>query len=107
MKLQAKQMLFTKLVADLLDFAHEDGYEVIFSYAFRCKDCPVGQEKSLHKKCLAIDLELFRDGKYLTETEDHRPLGDYWESLHPLCCWGGRFKKEDGNHYSITHNGRK
>jgi hypothetical protein len=26
-------------------------------------------------------------------------LGEFWEGLHPLCRWGGRFN--DGNHYSI------
>lgn len=56
-----------------------------------------------HELSLGADLNLFRDGVYLTETEDHRPLGEYWESLYPLCRWGGRFG--DGNHYSITHEG--
>ena len=62
---------------------------------------------------LAIDLDLFKDGEgfemgckvYLTKTEDHRKLGEFWESLHPLCRWGGRFG--DGNHYSLEHGGVK
>lgn len=51
---------------------------------------------SWHEKGLAIDLNLFKDGKYLTSTESHRELGELWESLGGT--WGGRFK--DGNHYS-------
>ena len=64
-----------------------------------------GIRNSLHENSLAIDLNLFKDGKYLSETEDHRQLGEYWESLDDDCCWGGRFK--DGNHYSIAHCGKK
>jgi hypothetical protein len=60
---------------------------------------------SNHKQRLAIDFNLFKDGVFLQGTEDHRPLGEYWESLDPLCRWGGRFN--DGNHYSIEHEGIK
>jgi len=61
----------------------------------------VGEKNSLHKKCLAIDLELFKGPKYLQKTEDHRELGEFWESLDPENSWGGHFK--DGNHYSIVY----
>jgi hypothetical protein len=45
---------------------------------------------------LAIDLNLFdSDGTYLTDTEDHRRLGEWWEAQGGI--WGGRFN--DGNHY--------
>lgn len=64
-----------------------------------------GISNSLHTDRLAIDFNLFRNGVWLKTTEDHLPLGQFWEKLHPLCCWGGRFG--DGNHYSITHQGRK
>jgi hypothetical protein len=66
-----------------------------------------GIANSLHIDGLAVDLLLFKDGKYLTQTEDYTPLGTYWESLHPLCRWGGRFtSRPDGNHFSITWQGR-
>ena len=105
MTLGDKQKLFSRLVPRLLDKAHELGYEVTLGHAMRCQDCKVGKPYSLHKSKLAIDLNLFKNGKYLTKTSDHEPLGLYWESLNPLCKWGGRF--QDGNHYSITHGGRK
>lgn len=64
-----------------------------------------GIRASVHQLAIAIDLNLFRDGIYLTRTEDHRLLGEYWETLHPLCRWGGRWG--DGNHYSLEYQGRK
>lgn len=64
-----------------------------------------GIRNSLHELQLAQDYQLFRDGKYLEGTEAHRRLGEYWEGLHPLCRWGGRFG--DGGHYSMEWGGRK
>ncbi len=113
MTLSDKQKLFARLVPRLIDRAHELGYEVTFGDFFRDPRShgKLGAKKaygnafSCHKIRLAADLNLFRDGKYLTQTEDHRELGEWWEAQHPLCCWGGRF--EDGNHYSLTHEGMK
>lgn len=64
-----------------------------------------GIRESVHGLSLAVDLNLFRAGKFLANSKDHEPLGVYWESLHPDCRWGGRWG--DGNHYSIQHEGRK
>ena len=55
-------------------------------------------KNSFHNNALADDFNLFRNGLYLRRTEDHKPIGDKWESLDPLCSWGGRWG--DGNHYS-------
>jgi len=71
----------------------KDGWNNVFNnpvFKYRPADC---------------DFNLFKDGVFLQGTEDHRPLGEYWESLDPLCRWGGRFN--DGNHYSIEHEGIK
>lgn len=114
MKLGEKQELFSQLYSHLIQYAIKSGYSVRMGDVFR--DPRVhgkpGHKKgysaaySCHKWKIAGDINLFKDGKYLTGTEDHRPLGEYWESLHPLCRWGGRFKKPDGNHYSLTHQGK-
>lgn len=106
-----KQRRFARMVARLLDRAHEMGYEVTLGDAYR--DPRVfgkfgerrgyGAAKSAHKQRLAIDLNLFRDGKYLDKSEDHRALGEWWEAQGGT--WGGRFS--DGNHYSLEHNGCK
>ena len=62
-----------------------------------------GRKFSNHKIKLAIDLNLFKDGVYLTKTSDHEFAGLFWEEMGGE--WGGRF--EDGNHYSLEHNGRR
>lgn len=106
-----KQRVFTRMVADLILFAYDNGYELTLGDAYRDPRVhgSVGQKKSysssnsLHKSRLAIDLNLFKDGKFLSSTEDHSLLGEYWESIGGT--WGGRFK--DGNHYSLEHQGRK
>lgn len=113
MTLGEKQRLFTKLVVNLLEFIHSRGYETTFGDAYRDprafgeigKDGPYGHKASGHKQRLAIDINLFLDGKHLTSDKDHEPFGVWWESQHELCRWGGRFK--DGNHYSLEHNGVK
>jgi hypothetical protein len=63
----------------------------------------VGITNSLHCLGLAIDLVLCKHGAPLWATEAYRDLGMYWESLDPLCSWGGHFN--DGGHFSITHGG--
>ena len=111
------QQAFTKLVAALILYAHEKGYGFTFGEALRPPELAKlyakqgkGIRNSLHCIGLAIDLNLFKNNQYLDSTEAHRPLGEYWESLaRPglTTVWGGRFKKPDGNHYSIEYQGRK
>jgi hypothetical protein len=110
--LQSKQSRFARMVAALIVKATELGYEVTFGEAYRTPEQAAlnaksgkGISNSLHTERLAIDLNLFRDGKYLADTESHRPLGEWWESIGG--AWGGGFAKPDGNHYSLAHNGRK
>lgn len=103
MSLRQKQSKFVRMVALLILYAYEQGYELTFGDAYRDLRCDYGHPASLHRSRLAIDLNLFRDGEYLQKTEDHRLLGEFWESIGG--SWGGRFK--DGNHYSLAHEGRK
>jgi len=95
MSLRKKQSRFTYLVSKLIQYAYSEGYELTFGDAYAKSGHILG---SYHYKRLAIDFNLFKDGKYLDKTEDHKFLGEYWESLDPMCVWGGRFS--DGNHYS-------
>lgn len=110
--LRQKQSLFVRLTGLLIEEAYARGYELTFGEALRTPEqaklnaaSGKGISNSLHKDRLAIDLNLFKDGIFLSKSEDHRPLGEWWEKLHPLCRWGGRFN--DGNHYSLEHEGRK
>jgi hypothetical protein len=101
--LSAKQQRFTKMIAMLINHAEFVGYGLTFGDAYRDDRCAYGQPFSLHKKRLAVDFNLFKDGVFLSSTQDHEPLGIYWESIGGT--WGGRFK--DGNHYSLEHEGFK
>ena len=112
MTLREKQSLFATLAARLIQHATGLGYEVTFGEAYRSPEEAArlaklgkGILQSLHTDRLAIDLNLFKDDHYLSSTEAHRPLGEWWEQQHDLCRWGGRFG--DGNHYAITHGGRQ
>lgn len=112
MTLREKQSLFASLVALLIQRAMAQGFEVTLGEAYRSPEEAArlaqlgkGIAASLHTQKLAIDLNLFKDGRYLSSGESHRPLGEWWERQHPLCRWGGRFN--DGNHYSLEHGGRK
>jgi hypothetical protein len=112
MTLGEKQRLFTRLVGELIGWAYANGYELTVGDAFRdprVHGIP-GERKagsyaaaySVHKLRLAIDLNLFRDGKYLTSDADHAPLKDFWESI------GGAPRIDgDSNHYSLEHEGRR
>ncbi|EMV5777726.1 M15 family metallopeptidase, partial [Escherichia coli] len=64
-----------------------------------------GIRNSLHTLRLAVDFNLFINGKYQADTDAYRPLGEYWESIGGT--WGGRFSRADGNHFSLEHNGVK
>lgn len=112
MTLREKQSLFVGLVASLIQEAHRQGFEVTFGETYRSPEEAArlaklgkGIRNSLHTVRLAIDLNLFRNGMYLSSGESHRPLGEWWERQHALSRWGGRFG--DPNHYSLEHEGRK
>ena len=107
MTLRERQSNFARMAADLIIHAFEMGFTVTLGDAFRDPRLhgAMGEKKgygaanSFHKQRLAIDLNLFKDGKYLEGTEAHRPLGEWWESQGG--SWGGRFASRDGNHYSL------
>mgnify|MGYP003147252320 CR=1 FL=1 len=112
MSLRKKQSKFVWMVMGLLAWGKENGYEFTFAEAYRTpaqaklnSKAGVGIVNSLHCSRLAIDLNVFKDGVWLKQTEDLTPLGEYWETLGG--AWGGRFKRRDGNHFSLAHNGRK
>lgn len=106
-----KQRRFTAMVAKLIEWAYDNGYELTFGDAYRDPRLHgemgvkkgYGATNSCHKLRLAIDLNLFQGGSYLSSTEDHLPMGEYWESIGGT--WGGRF--QDGNHYALSHGGFK
>ena len=105
MKLVNEQQLFAQAISRLILRANELGYEVTLGEAWRPQWVAEEYERqgkgiknSFHTIRLAIDLNLFKDGKYLTATADYLPVGKAWEEMGGT--WGGRFRKRDGNHFS-------
>ena len=105
-----KQSKFTNMIADLIKKSYELGYQMTFAEAYRPPDVAKiyasqgrGIVNSLHCQRLAVDFNIFKDGKLLTDGKDFEDLGKYFESIGG--AWGGRFK--DGNHFSLEHNGVK
>lgn len=108
------QRLFMRLVPRLIDYIHEQGYECTGGDLYRDprvfgeigERLGYGHPNSNHKRKLAIDINLFRNGAYLAKTEDHKPIGEWWKQQHELCRWGGDFPDPDGNHYSLFWGGQ-
>ena len=104
------QQEFAEKFADFIGRLHIAGYKVTYGEAYRTKEQAeinakkgIGSANSLHCDRLAMDINLFLNGKYLSKTEDYKIAGEIWEKMGG--CWGGRFS--DGNHFSIAFMGRK
>ena len=87
-------------VAKLVTYATEQGFVVTGGELFRTPEqqeiyVKTGRSKtmnSIHLKRCAIDLNFFKDGKLTYDIPTLKPVGDYWESLHPKNEWGGNWK---------------
>jgi len=93
MTLRQRQSEFVRMVGLLIQYATQQGYEITFGDAWASAG---HKDNSFHYKRLAIDLNLFKNGRYLTSTKSHEPLGQFWISIGG--SWGGAW--DDGNHYS-------
>ena len=131
MTLGAKRELFSRLLVRLVKEAHRKGYEVFLEECKRgaqqaewnathCGTCKqtkrshvdadhefhaIGIADSLHCIGLALDITLRQNGRPLWARKHYLALGLYWESLHELCAWGGRFR--DAAHFSIRHGSKR
>lgn len=113
--LRDKQAKFSVLIAKLIHNITQAGYEVTLGEAYRPPETAAlyakqgrGIKKSLHTQRLAIDLNLFLNGKFLTQTDEYLVAGLMWEGYSEgdvICSWGGRFN--DANHFSCMHDGIK
>jgi hypothetical protein len=108
-----KQQIFTANIARFIIWCYNEGYRLTFSEAYRTPEqaklnakSGKGIANSVHMVRLAVDFNLFIDGKYQSNTEAYAPLGAYWKTLHVDNRWGGDFRsRPDGNHFSMTHGG--
>ena len=112
MRLGEAQRLFARRLPRLIDYINDNGYECTLGDAYRDPRSHgkmghtkvYGQPKSAHKQRLAIDLNLFLDGVYLTDSESYRLFAEYWVSLDPENHVSG-IDFNDANHFSFRYNG--
>jgi len=120
MKLSQTQRIFTLNIAKLITYAYEClNIELTFGEAHRTQSQILLNffgfvvEKSgnsirlvksrrlsrtltsKHAERLAVDFNFFIEGKLTYEFDKIKPLGDYWETLHPNNRWGGDFNNND------------
>ena len=110
------QSIFAGNVSKLIRYINENGHTCTFGEAWRTPEMAaiyakkgIGIKRSRHCDRMAIDLNLFKDGVYLMDTEAWRPFGEYWQSLNPLNRWGGDWDgdgiadpgENDGNHFEM------
>lgn len=112
--LGSQQRRFLPLVAQLIDYAYAQGFELTAGELYRTPEqaalnakSGAGIAHSLHTQRLAVDLQLFKDGTYLTDPAAYRPLGAFWKTLDADACWGGDFHTVDADHFSLTWGGVK
>jgi hypothetical protein len=110
--LRQKQNLFAGMVARLILKAQEMKFEVSLGECYRTPEqaflnaqAGTGIHNSLHSLRLAIDINLFRNGAWLIGSDDHRALGEWWESQDPAARWGANSSaRQEGNHYEWTRD---
>lgn len=125
MTLRETQSTFLFNLHKLIGWAFENGYELTGGELSRTKDQQILYFEGLtlqkfgfeikivsakrlsktmfsaHLEKRAIDLNLFINGEYKTDKDSHKPLGEYWKSLHPKNVWGGDWGW-DANHYEMS-----
>jgi len=105
--LQIAQFQFTLHVARLIEHIYDKNYLCTFGETFRTQeqakwyaDKGLGIVDSYHCKRLAVDLNLFdRNEFYVTDGKSYEQFGIFWESLSHENVWGGRFKRQDFDHF--------
>lgn len=112
MSLNAKQVEFTRHMAEFQVWAFDNGFQLIEAESFRPHWVAEeyarrgkGIKNSVHTKKLARDLFLVVDGRVTWDADAYAPLGEEWKRRHPLARWGGDFRNRDAVHFSFEHNG--
>src|SRR5450631_3667657 len=113
MTLGELQRLHVQMVGRLIGYTYAQGFELSWGEAFRTQEQAqwdaehgTGIAQSVHCDRLAVDLQLFKDGVYLTDPKEYRFMGDYWKQLDPLSRWGGDFSNVNADHFSLAYGGR-
>lgn len=104
MTLGDAQRKFTLMIGKLILYIYDIGLEATLGEGY--DDDNVGHMKgSLHYIRLAQDLNIFKDGIWLSKGPDMEfwlnKIHDYWDSIG-----GGKRIKKDLNHFSMQWQGR-
>jgi len=112
-----KQQAFAKTLSRFLNDLFLRGYDVTMGECYRPPEMAEiyasqgrGVKNSVHCIKLAVDLNIFYQGKFLTTKEDLEIPGKLWKAYTTdiiKTCWGGDFENTDANHFSFLHNGVK
>lgn len=115
MTLRQKQSAFALALARLILWINDQGWEVTLGEGYvgdtdaRDGDYDGPHKRDgLHYKRLAVDLNLFVEGQWITNGAHKvwQAIGAHWEAMDSLARWGGRFQSGDANHLSFSHEGK-
>lgn len=118
-ELVQKQIIFSRYISILISQFYDQ--RITLGEAWRSPEtCSLyekegkGIKDSCHILRLALDLNLWVDGKVSNDINHYRRLGEAWKEIPQLfpdtlpivTCWGGDFKSLcDIYHFSIEHGG--
>lgn len=99
MSMVAKQAEFLLDMCKLIQYATHNDFVVTAGEAFRTLEqqqiyLKTGRSKTLnsqHLERLAMDLNIFKDGR-LCGHDEIEPIGKFWESLNGRNRWGGSWR---------------
>ena len=101
-----RQQTFTLNVARLIIYINQQGYACTFGETLRTKEMAQiyartgrGVLDSNHLYKLAVDLNLFKNGVYLSDAKEYRQFAEYWLTLNPFNESGYYWKSVDANHF--------
>lgn len=94
-----EQFAFLKDFCKLVSFAESIGFVVTAGEMWRPPEMQqiyvkTGRSKTMkskHLDRLAVDLNFFKNGKYIQDYNSLVEIGKFWESLDSKNRWGGHF----------------
>ena len=84
------QDTFLTNIVTLMDSVYsKPGFSVNIDHNVNISSGPTEVIAKLRQAKLSVNLNLFKDGVYLTENSDYEELGNLWKTLNPNNLWGG------------------
>lgn len=101
MTLSEKQSVFTFNISRLIAWAFANGFTLTFGEVYRTVEqqkiyFDTGRSKTMdsrHIQRLAVDFNIFKDGKLINDPLIIQPIGEYWITLNTGNVWGGDWNR--------------